>query len=235
MPKSERKRFREKRRRDRVNSSFEELRALIIRIDPECGHRVDISQLELVYRSIVVIKGLLQEIETNQEILQQIHACQQVQQQQQQQADTNKTTLANTVGSYTVPFVNPFENEPNQPSLSISQQLSDFGSSQNQYAPAMHPNQDDSAAVRHHLLTMTGDALSHVVETGSSLVRDSSATAAECEQHNTGTNPMDMWSALDSPIGTAPAAPAMIQCSHDNTGAYAQLELAKNTETGTTG
>ena len=61
MSKPERKRFREKRRRDRVNSSFDELRALLIRIDPQCSNRVDISQLELIDRSIVVIKGLLEE------------------------------------------------------------------------------------------------------------------------------------------------------------------------------
>jgi hypothetical protein len=61
MSKPERKRFREKRRRDRVNASFDELRALLIRIDPQCSNRVDISQLELIDRSIVVIKGLLEE------------------------------------------------------------------------------------------------------------------------------------------------------------------------------
>lgn len=232
MPKSERKRFREKRRRDRVNSSFEELRALIVRIDPVCAHRVDISQLELVYRSIVVIKGLLHEIDTNQEVVRQINALQ----QQQQQADTNKTTLANAVGTYNVPFVNPFENEPNQQSLTNSQQLTDFGSSQNKHSPAMHANQYNSEAVRHHLLSITGDALSQVVGAGYSHVQDSCARAMGGEQQNADTNPMAMWAALASPVGTAPAPPALIQCSDDNTdGAYAQLERTKNTETGTTG
>ena len=61
MSKPERKRYREKRRRDRVNASFDALRALLIRVDPQCSNRVDISQLELIDRSVVVIKGLMAE------------------------------------------------------------------------------------------------------------------------------------------------------------------------------
>jgi hypothetical protein len=97
MDKSERKRFREKRRRDRVNASFDELRALMIRIDPQCSNRVDISQLELIDRSIVVIKGLLDEISRNRQRLKDADSV-------DQQGENKKVTV-------TLPFVNPFENE----------------------------------------------------------------------------------------------------------------------------
>lgn len=93
MSKPERKRFREKRRRDRVNASFDELRALLIRIDPQCSNRVDISQLELIDRSIVVIKGLLEESGRNNHMAREF--------------DSIQRDRVNMV----VPFVNPFENE----------------------------------------------------------------------------------------------------------------------------
>lgn len=106
MDKSERKRYREKRRRDRVNASFDELRALMITIDPQCSNRVDISQLELIDRSIVVIKGLLEEITRSKSRLKDMEAV---------EVDT-KVTVA-------VPFVNPFENESASPHLSNDQTL----------------------------------------------------------------------------------------------------------------
>lgn len=76
MSKPDRKRFREKRRRDRVNASFDELRALLVRIDPQCSNRVDISQLELIDRSIVVINGLLEESAKNRQLLRDLDTIQ---------------------------------------------------------------------------------------------------------------------------------------------------------------
>ena len=74
MFKPERKRFREKRRRDKVNASFDTLRALLVSIDPQCSNRVDISQLELIDRSVVVIKSLLGEVTRNRQMLGEIDA-----------------------------------------------------------------------------------------------------------------------------------------------------------------
>jgi Helix-loop-helix DNA-binding domain len=76
MSKPERKRYREKRRRDRVNASFDELRALLIRIDPQCSNRADISQLELIDRSITVINTLLDERSRNRELIRELEARQ---------------------------------------------------------------------------------------------------------------------------------------------------------------
>ena len=76
MVKPERKRFREKRRRDRVNASFDTLRALLITVDPHLSNRVDISQNELVDRSSLVIKALVEEITRNRQMLSDMAAMQ---------------------------------------------------------------------------------------------------------------------------------------------------------------
>lgn len=118
MDKSERKRFREKRRRDRVNASFDELRALMIRIDPQCSNRVDISQLELIDRSIVVIKGLLEEITRNRQRL--------------RDAENTESDKKVTVA---VPFVNPFENEASS-SPQTNEQTSNYQNQGNTVYPS---------------------------------------------------------------------------------------------------
>lgn len=184
MTKPERKRHREKRRRDRVNASFDELRALLIRIDPQCSNRVDISQLELIDRSIIVIKGLLQEIHRNRDMLRQVNTF------EQQGNDTTTKTLSSSVGgNFTVPFVNPFENESQQQTLSMSQQLREaqstssagsiFGAAaqqqqqqQEQQHAAMQASQDQHAAAVHQLLSVAGggDSSSSHGVVGSSLV-----------------------------------------------------------------
>lgn len=172
MTKPERKRHREKRRRDRVNASFDELRALLIRIDPQCTNRVDISQLELIDRSIIVIKGLLEEIHRNREMLRQMNSYQ----SQQQQGDKTATNM-NTTG-FTVPFVNPFENESKQQPLSISQQgmrgvdepmpgVGVYGPNQPQQH-TMHSTDQDANVVHQHLMNTAAESSSHGAALGHS-------------------------------------------------------------------
>jgi Helix-loop-helix DNA-binding domain len=61
----ERKRFREKRRRERVNESYENLKSLLFKVDSQryvnLGGSNDMSQIEIVNSAITVIHQLLDE------------------------------------------------------------------------------------------------------------------------------------------------------------------------------
>jgi Helix-loop-helix DNA-binding domain len=61
----ERKRFREKRRRERVNASFEDLKRILGNFDKQrylnSGSSTDMSQIEIVNSAITVIHQLLKE------------------------------------------------------------------------------------------------------------------------------------------------------------------------------
>jgi len=58
MSRQERKRHREKRRRGKVNAGFDDLKDLLVQIDPETNDREDINRVDLISRAVVVMKKL---------------------------------------------------------------------------------------------------------------------------------------------------------------------------------
>lgn len=59
MSRSERKRHREKKRRNQVNAGFDDLKDLLLRIDPETSDRGDdINRVDLIGRAVMVMKRL---------------------------------------------------------------------------------------------------------------------------------------------------------------------------------
>jgi hypothetical protein len=59
MSRPERKRHREKKRRNQVNAGFDELKALLLRIDPETIDRGDeINRVDLIGRAVMVMRKL---------------------------------------------------------------------------------------------------------------------------------------------------------------------------------
>ena len=59
MSRSERKRHREKKRRNQVNAGFDDLKDLLLRIDPETSDRGDeINRVDLIGRAVMVMRKL---------------------------------------------------------------------------------------------------------------------------------------------------------------------------------
>jgi hypothetical protein len=63
MSRSERKRHREKKRRGQVNAGFDDLKDLLIRIDPNMNDREEINRVDLIGRAVVVMNQLYDENE----------------------------------------------------------------------------------------------------------------------------------------------------------------------------
>jgi hypothetical protein len=70
MSRSERKRHREKKRRNKVNAGFDDLKALLVRIDPEMNDSEELNRVDLIARAVAVMKQLFEE---NESIKRQLH------------------------------------------------------------------------------------------------------------------------------------------------------------------
>ncbi|KAI2505555.1 hypothetical protein MHU86_8891 [Fragilaria crotonensis] len=64
MSRSERKRHREKKRRNQVNAGFDDLKDLLLRIDPETNDRGDeLNRVDLIGRAVLVMRKLINDNE----------------------------------------------------------------------------------------------------------------------------------------------------------------------------
>ena len=97
MSRSERKRHREKRRRGQVNSGFDDLKDLLVRIDPEINEREEINRVDLIGRAVIVMKQLHDE---NERLKRQIPA----------DGESDQVTVA-------MPFLVPRDHYPPAPQI----------------------------------------------------------------------------------------------------------------------